>query len=67
MASTVPDTEHAGHGPAVMFPWDDLGPTKSPLSDPPAVTVYVPWHFSPLTVTIAIPLDIGAVPTLPIR
>ena len=50
-----------GHGTVVMFPWDDLGPTKSPLSVPPAMIVYVTPHCSPLTVTVAILLIVGAV------
>ena len=45
-----------------MFPWDDLGPTKSPLSVPPAMIVYVTPHCSPLTVTVTIALVIGPVP-----
>ena len=44
---------------AVTVPWDDLGPTKSPLSVPPAMIVYVTPHSSPLSVTVAVPLVIG--------
>ena len=44
---------------AVIVPWDDLGPTKSPLSVPPAMIVYVTPHSSPLSVTVALPLVIG--------
>ena len=51
-----------GHVPAVTVPWDDLGPTSAPLSVPPAMIVYVTSHSSPLTVTIANPLVIGATP-----
>ena len=43
---------------AVTVPWDDLGPTKSPLSVPPAMIVYVTPHSSPLSVTVALPLVI---------
>ena len=53
-----------GHGPVVTVPWDDLGPTKSPLSVPPAMIVYVTPHSSPLTVTVAVPLVIGELPDI---
>ena len=51
-----------GQEPAVIVPRDDLGPTKPPLSVPPAMIVYVTPHASPLSVTVDIPLVIGAVP-----
>ena len=47
-----------------MFPWVDLGPIKVSLSVPPAMIVYVTPHSSPLIVTVAIPLVIGALPKL---
>ena len=53
-----------GHGLAVTFPWGILGPTKFPLSVPPAIIVYVTPHSTPLTVTIAIPLIAAAVPEI---
>ena len=49
-----------GQGPAVIFLWDNLGPTNSSLSVPPAMIVYVTPHSSPSTVTVAIPLITGA-------
>ena len=51
-----------GHGPVVTVPWDNLGPTKSPLNVPPVMIVNVTPHSSPLTVTLAIPLVIGVLP-----
>ena len=51
-----------GHGPVVIFPWNDLGPTNCPLNIPPAMIAYVTPHSNSLTVTVAIPLVIGAVP-----
>ena len=51
-----------GHGPVVIVPLDDLAPTRSPLSVPPAVIVYVTSHSSPVTVTVPTTLDTGAVP-----
>ena len=55
-----------GQGPAVILPWDELGPTKSPLNVPPAMIVYATPHCSPLTVTVAdwLLLVIGAVPVI---
>ena len=52
-------TEHVR---ITVAPWDDVGPTKSPLSVPPATIVYATPHSNTLTVTVAIPLVIGAVP-----
>ena len=51
-----------GHGPEVIVPWDDLGPTNAPLSVPPAMTVYVISHSNPSTVTVAVPLVTAAMP-----
>ena len=53
-----------GQRPAVTVLRDDLDPTKSPLSVPRAMIVYVTSHCSPLTVTVAVPLVIGAVPVM---
>ena len=61
VVATVVVVIPGGQGPAVVVPRDDLGPTKSPLSLPPAMIVYVTPHASPLTVTVDIPLVIGAV------
>ena len=62
VVTTVLVVSPGGQGPAVTVPRDDLGPTNTPLSVPPTMIVYVTPHSSPLTVTIAIPLVIGAVP-----
>ena len=61
VGDTVDDI--TGQVPVVMLPWDELGPTKSPLSVPPAMIVYVTPHCSPLTVTVAdwLLLVIGAI------
>ena len=53
------------HTPVVILPYDDPGPTRVPLlCIPPAVMLYVTPQCSELTVTIAIPLLIGALPEM---
>ena len=56
-------TEFMGHGPAVIVPWEDLGPTNVPLSVPPVMILYTIVQFNPSSFTLAIPLVIGAIPT----
>ena len=51
-----------GQGPVVIGPRDNLGPTKTLLSVPPAVIVYIVSQASPSIVTVAIPLATEAVP-----
>ena len=53
-----------GQVPAVMLPCDELGPTKSPSRVPPTMIVYVTPQCSPLTVTVADWLVIGAIPVI---
>ena len=62
VVGTTVDVILGGQGPAVIVPWDDLGPTNCPLSVPPAVIVYVTPQANPLSVTVAIVLVIGAIP-----
>ena len=57
-------TELIGHGPAVMVPCEDLGPTNVSLSIPPAVILYSVLQLSPLTTTVANPFFIGALPII---
>jgi len=51
-----------GHGPPLIFPWDDAGPTNVPSNAPFAMIVYVTPHCRPLIVTVANPLILGAAP-----
>ena len=60
LGDTVDDDDN-GQGPAVIFLWDDFGPTNAPLSFPPAMISYVTSHSNPSIVTTAIPLVIGPV------
>ena len=52
---------------SLIFLRNNLGPTAVSLSIPPAEMVYVTPHSSPLTVTIAILLVIGALPEMPVQ
>ena len=62
VVATVVVVIPGGQGPASTVPTDDLGPTNSPLSVPPAVIVYVTPQANPLSVIVDIPLVVGAVP-----
>ena len=54
-----------GHISVVIVSSDNLDPSTIPsLSIPSVMTVYVASHSSPLIITIAIPLIIGALPEI---
>ena len=55
-------TELIGHGPAMIVPCKDLGPTNVPLSFPPVVILYTTLQCNPSTTTVANPFIIGALP-----
>ena len=48
----------------INWTWTSSDSSMPPLSVPPTMIVYVTPYSSPLTVTVAIPLVIGAVPKM---
>ena len=54
-----------GHRPVVIAPLGDAGPTRVPLlCIPSAIMLYVTPQSNELTVTIATPLMMGALPEM---
>ena len=66
--SSLPDFDAVGiivgegQAPVVIVPWDDLSPTKTPFSVPPAMILYVTPQASLSIVTVAVPLVTEAFP-----